>query len=103
MTIIDLHSNKLTELPEEVCELRNLKTLKVSNNDLADLNPRLAVLPNLVRMAVEGNPLKCIKTSIRGAGAEQLKKYLKNRLSDSEVEKEEMAQGAASHMPGATA
>ena len=103
VTIIDLHSNKLTELPDDVCELLNLKTLKVSNNDLSDLNPRLSLLPNLVRMNIEGNPLKCIKTSMRGAGAEQLKKYLKMRLSDNEVAKEEIAQGVASNMPGATA
>jgi Leucine-rich repeat (LRR) protein len=73
LTIIDLHNNKLVLLPEEVTELRKLKTLKVSNNDLSDLNPRLALLSSLVRINIEGNPLKCIKTTLRGAGAEPLK------------------------------
>ena len=88
-------------MPEEVCELKNLKTLKVSNNDLADLNPRLSLLNNLVRINVEGNPLKCIKASLRGAGAEPLKNYLKMRLSENEIAKDEIRQGIASNLPGA--
>lgn len=103
VSILDLHSNKLAELPEDICELRHLKTLKVSNNDLADLNPRLALLKELVRINIEGNPLKCIKTSIRAAGAEPLKKYLMNRLSDNEVAKEEIKAGMGSNVPGASA
>ena len=70
LTIIDVHNNKLTNLPDIISELKSLKTLKVSNNDLADLNPRLALLPNLVRINIEGNPLRCIKSSLRGAGAD---------------------------------
>lgn len=97
-----MHNNKLVLLPDEVTELRKLKTLKVSNNDLSDLNPRLALLGNLVRINIEGNPLKCIKTALRGAGAEPLKNYLKLRLSENEIEKDEMKQGAASNLPGST-
>ena len=44
ITVIDLHNNKLVLLPDELVELKKLKTLKVSNNDLSDLNPRLALL-----------------------------------------------------------
>ena len=62
-----------------------MKTLKVSNNDLSDINPRISLLPNLVRINIEGNPLKCIKSTMRNAGAEQLKKYLKMRLDEGEV------------------
>jgi len=90
VTIIDLHNNKLVLLPDELVELKKLKTLKVSNNDLSDLNPRLALLQNLVRIAIEGNPLKCIKTTLRGSGAEPLKAYLKLRLSENEISKDEI-------------
>lgn len=102
MTIIDLHNNKLSLLPDEISDLKKLKTLKVSNNDLSDLNPRLALLNNLVRINIEGNPLKSIKTTLRGAGAEPLKAYLKLRLSENEIAKDEIMQGVASSLPGAT-
>ena len=97
-----MHNNKLSSLPDVMSELKSLKTLKVSNNDLADLNPRLALLPNLVRINIEGNPLRCIKSSLRGAGADQLKKYLKTRLSEAEVQKDDIKQGVDQNLPGMT-
>ena len=45
LTCLDLHNNKLVGLPDEIAHLKKLMTLKVSNNDLSDLNPRLALLP----------------------------------------------------------
>lgn len=89
MTVLDLHNNKLEEFPLSIIELKSLKTLKVSNNDLSDINPRISLLPNLVRISIEGNPLKSIKSTMRNAGAEELKKYLRNRLEEGEVYKEE--------------
>lgn len=89
LSVLDLHNNKLEEFPETIVYMKELKTLKVSNNNLGDINPRISLLPNLVRINIEGNPLKCIKSTMRNAGAEQLKKYLKMRLDEDEVAKEE--------------
>ena len=102
LTVVDLHSNKLSVFPEEIANLRKLKTLQVSNNDLGDLDPRLALLPHLVRLSVEGNPLKCIKTSVRNAGAEALKKYLRMRLSEAEVAKDEVQRNREDNFPVAS-
>jgi hypothetical protein len=49
---------------------------------LSDIDPHVALLPNLIRISIEGNPLRAIKPAMRSAGAGQLKKYLKDRLSD---------------------
>jgi len=79
LTVLDLHNNKLDNFPDSILQLTELKTLKVSNNNLGDINPRVSLLSNLVRINIEGNPLKCIKATMRNAGADQLKKYLKMR------------------------
>ena len=89
LTVLDLHNNKLDEFPLSAIDLKQLKTLKVSNNNLSDKNPRISMMPNLVRINIEGNPLKCIKSTMRNAGAEQLKKYLRMRLDEGEVQIEE--------------
>ena len=83
--MIDLHNNKLSTLPESVLKLTNLKTFKVSNNNLNEINPRIALIEELVRINIEGNPLRSIKPAMRNAGAMQLKKYLKMRLEEGEV------------------
>ena len=75
----------------------------MSNNDLSDLNPRIGLLNNLVRINIEGNPLKCIKSSLRTAGAEPLKKYLKLRLSEDEIAKNEIKQNADLNLPNSSA
>ena len=102
LTVLDLHSNKLEDLPESIMNMGGLKTLTVSNNELRDINPRIAMLEDLVRLNIEGNPLKAIKPAMRSANAVQLKKYLKMRLGDGEVEAEEAKQSAARGMPNMT-
>jgi Leucine-rich repeat (LRR) protein len=85
VTVVDLHNNKMKELPKSLFDLAELKTLTVSNNELSDIDPHVALLPNLARLTIEGNPLRSMKPTMRNAGAAQLKKYLLSRLSDNEV------------------
>jgi Leucine-rich repeat (LRR) protein len=46
-----------------------LKTLTISNNDINNLDARLALLPDLLRLNIEGNPLRSIKPAMRSANA----------------------------------
>ena len=66
-----------------------LKTLTLTNNELRDIDPRISLIDELVRLNIEGNPLKMIKPAMRSANAVQLKKYLKMRLEEDVVEQEE--------------
>ncbi|CAD8081571.1 unnamed protein product [Paramecium sonneborni] len=82
LSVLLLNNNKIKELHQEIINLKNLKTLDISNNDLGDLPSQLGFLTQLVRIQLEGNPLKCIRSNIRSAGALQLKKYLQQRTED---------------------
>ena len=102
LTVLDLHNNKLDELPDSVLHLYHLKTLTISNNNLSDLNPKLSLLDSLMRLSLEGNPLRSIKPSMRNKGAVEIKKFLKMRLGDEEILKEERQQAKALGVPGAS-
>lgn len=80
LTALVLNNNKLTSLDKSILICKNLKTLDISNNDLPDIPSEIGLLPKLVRLSVEGNPLKCIRNTIKNAGADTLKKYLKDRI-----------------------
>jgi Leucine-rich repeat (LRR) protein len=67
----------------------NLKTLNIQNNSLSNINPKLALIDSLVRINLEGNPLRSLKPAIRNSGAIELKKYLKMRLGEETIKTEE--------------
>lgn len=82
--------------------MHELKTLGIANNDLSDLDPHLGNMVNLVRISIEGNPLRSIKPAMRDAGAAQLKKYLQSRLSDNEVQEGDKEFASKNNLPGAS-
>ena len=85
LTVLDLYNNKIKVLPICVYKMQELKTLGIANNDLSDLDPYLGSMVNLVRISIEGNPLRSLKPAIREAGAAQLKKYLQQRQTDEQI------------------
>lgn len=80
LTVLILNDNKIKKLSPNIINLKKLKTLDISNNDLPDLPSEIGFLSGLVRMQIEGNPLKAIRQNIRAAGTNQLKNYLKDRM-----------------------
>lgn len=63
--------------------MQKLKTLDLSNNDLPDLPCEIGFIDGLVRLQLEGNPLKAIRQNIRAGGVNTIKKYLKDRMDPS--------------------
>jgi Leucine-rich repeat (LRR) protein len=100
LTVLDLHNNQLDVLSESILGLYQLKTLTISNNNLSDINPKIALIDSIQRMTIEGNPLRSIKPSMRNKGANEFKKFLKNRLEDEDIAKGEKKQAVALGIPG---
>ncbi|EWS71822.1 hypothetical protein TTHERM_000716187 (macronuclear) [Tetrahymena thermophila SB210] len=80
LSALVINNNKLKNLDKSILICKNIKTLDLTNNDLPDIPSEIGLLPKLVRFTVEGNPLKCIRNTIKNAGAEAIKKYLRDRI-----------------------
>ena len=87
ISVLDLNNNKLENLSEEIFYLKELKTLNLMNNSINDLPPQLCFLKNLVRINLEGNPLKKLNSRVRSSNAENIKTYLRSRLTDEDMKK----------------
>ncbi|XP_017117340.1 leucine-rich repeat-containing protein 40 isoform X5 [Drosophila elegans] len=79
LKILDLRDNKITELPDELCLLRNLNRLDVSNNTISVLPVTLSSLAHLISLQVEGNPIKTIRRDILQCGTTRILKTLHER------------------------
>ncbi len=79
-----LNDNKIKKISPNIIKLKELKTLDLSNNDLPDLPSEIGFINSLVRIQIEGNPLKAIRQNIRASGTNQLKNYLKDRMDASQ-------------------
>lgn len=80
LSVLTLSDNKIKKISADIVKLQKLKTLDLSNNDLSDLPSELGFIDGLVRLQVEGNPLKAIRQNIRAGGVNAIKKYLKDRM-----------------------
>ncbi|XP_032307238.1 leucine-rich repeat-containing protein 40 isoform X3 [Drosophila ananassae] len=97
LKILDLRDNKITELPDELCLLRNLTRLDVSNNSISVLPVTLSSLAHLISLQVDGNPIKTIRRDILQCGTTRILKTLHERAM---ANKEEGGSDAASTSGG---
>lgn len=86
LNTLDLNNNKLVNFPSEILSLKNLTTLNIMNNSFNDLPPTIGLMTKLVRLNIEGNPLKRLVSKMKSANTEELKRYLKTRLTDKDFE-----------------
>ncbi|XP_064616139.1 E3 ubiquitin-protein ligase LRSAM1-like isoform X2 [Liolophura sinensis] len=62
--VLDLHSNELSSLPDEICMLQNLQVLNVEKNKLTKLPNNLEGLQSLQNLNVRSNKIRALPPSI---------------------------------------
>lgn len=82
ISVLDLRDNKISKLPDEIAQLQSLERLDVTNNDLAELPYALGSVTALKSIVVDGNPMRSIRRDIIMRGTQELKKYLRSRITD---------------------
>ncbi|SPP80313.1 blast:Leucine-rich repeat-containing protein 40 [Drosophila guanche] len=95
LKVLDLRDNKISELPDELCLLRNLNRLDVSNNSIDTLPVSLSSLAHLISLQVEGNPIKSIRRDILQCGTSRILKTLQERSLAKSKEEGGSTDGAA--------
>jgi len=63
-TELNLIDQRLTELPSELFQLRNLTTLYLGNNKLTFLSPKISQLANLTKFSLGDNRLSSLPTEL---------------------------------------
>ncbi|XP_017968997.1 leucine-rich repeat-containing protein 40 isoform X6 [Drosophila navojoa] len=94
LKILDLRDNKITQLPDEVCLLRNLNRLDITNNSISVLPVTLSTLAHLISLQVDGNPIKTIRRDILQCGTARILKTLHDR-----AQAKERTDGGADDLP----
>ena len=86
LTNLDLNNNKIADFPPDILKLKKLNTLNLQNNDLNSIPNTLGLMNSLVRLNIEGNPLKRLVGKMRNCSTQELKNYLKTRITDADLE-----------------
>lgn len=85
LSILDVNNNQISSFPIEIIGLTKLKTLNIQNNNLNDIPPLLSGLSGLVRLNIEGNPMRKLNSKLRSSNADQIKAYLKTRITEEDL------------------
>ena len=86
LTNLDVNNNKIANFPRDILQLKKLSTLNLQNNDLNEIPNALGLMNSLVRLNIEGNPLIRLVSKMRNSSTEELKNYLKTRITDKDLE-----------------
>lgn len=75
--LLSADSNKITELPAGFMDLKNVKTVDFTGNDISRLDDRIGLMENLSTFRIANNPLRDRK--LMSMDTEDIKLVLRNR------------------------
>lgn len=84
LKVLDLSANSLKSLPNSIGFLNSLEEINLTKNSLTELPKTLGGLPHLKSIEANRNPLKDIPKNIHG-NTEQLLSYIRNASKGSKV------------------
>lgn len=82
---LDLSECGLTRLPLAVLGLSRLRSLLLTDNDLASVCPHVATLPLLATLGIDGNPQRTVRTAVLTKGSAAVLAYLRTRIPEGEA------------------
>ena len=85
LTVFDINNNNISSFPNEIIVLDKLKTLNIQNNNLNDVPALICFINSLVRLSIEGNPMRKLNSKLRSSNTEQIKSYLKTRVTEEDI------------------
>ncbi|KAA8909069.1 hypothetical protein FN846DRAFT_632253 [Sphaerosporella brunnea] len=98
LLVLVLDQNRIDKLPDDLFNLRRLRTLDFSGNNVKSIDPRLSAIDSLEVINFAGNPL--LDRKLAGMCAADLKKTLRGRLAPPEIVIAEIDDEPAMSRPG---
>lgn len=75
-------NNNIIETCPNVEGMVSLKMIDISNNNLSDIHPSLGFLVELVKILVDGNPIRTIRRTLLHGSTHDLKAFLRTRVKE---------------------
>jgi internalin A len=74
---LNLADNQIKYLSPEICRLRKLTYLNICNNQLTDISEKIANMPSLKELCMEGNPFELLPPEIVARGIDSVRNFFK--------------------------
>lgn len=80
VAILELRDNQVSNIDETILSVKCLQRLDISNNNIMNVIPEIANMPDLKVIILEGNPLRSIRRGLINQGSQAILKYLRSRI-----------------------
>jgi len=76
LTKIDISNNKVSKVSEEISKIKTLKYLDLSQNRLTHISEKIANMPSLKELHLEDNPFELLPPEIVARGIESIRNFI---------------------------